>query len=168
YIRVFETGATDTEIGTTWTAAWQLPLTANVFGGGAQPAQARSLALNVLDLHHWLQSAVALPGGAPGDPVGVMGSLCDPVPLPAALWFPGDGAVLPPQGTLCIPVETATAGEGDPTVITVWHADASPYPANSSAPVHASLAGYTSYRRAGIVPLAQPADIDEHQAGAVL
>src|SRR6202042_1650649 len=41
YIRVFETGATDTEIGTTWTAAWQRALTANVFGGGGEPAQAR-------------------------------------------------------------------------------------------------------------------------------
>jgi hypothetical protein len=167
YIRVFETGATDSEIGTTWTAAWQLPLTTSVFGGGAQPAQARSMALNVLDLHHWLQPAVALPAGAPGDPISVMGGLCDPVPPPAALWFPGDGAVLPPQGTLSIPAETTTAGEGDPRVITVWHADASRYPADSSAPVHASLAGYTSYRRAGIVPLAEPADIEGHQVGGV-
>jgi hypothetical protein len=167
YIRVFETGAGDTEIGTTWTAAWQLPLTADVFGGGAQPAQARSLALNVLDLHHWLQPAVALPAGAPGDPVSVMGGLCDPVPQPAALWFPGDGAVLPPRGTLSIPAQTATGGDGDPRVIAVWHADASRYPADSSAPVHAGLAGCTSYRRAGIVPLAEPADIGGHQVGGV-
>lgn len=104
-VRAFEivAGGARTEVGTGWNAAWQLPLSANVYAGTAAPAEARSLALNSLDPHLYLQPAVNAGAGFPGDPIALLGTLCQPVPPASRVWFPGELAAIPWAGPMTLP-----------------------------------------------------------------
>lgn len=162
-VRVVEVDG-EVEISGAWPASWQLPLTHDVFGGGAPPAQARSLALNVLDLHHWLQPALMVPDDAPGNPMSVLGRLCDPVPTPAAVWFPGGGAQLPPHSALRLSAVGAVPGE--PVTINVFLHDETEYPADENAAAHASIVGH-AYRPPGVQSLDESIDAAGHTVSAM-
>jgi hypothetical protein len=80
---------TEQDVGTSWDASWQLPIGSDVWGGGAVPAEARALALGILDPLHRLQPATSL-GPAAGDPIDLLGRLCLPLAPPGRTWFHGD------------------------------------------------------------------------------
>ena len=103
-VRVFETkpGGAETEVGTTWDASWQLPLSTDVWGAGDPPPEARALALGILDPHHRLQPAT-LVGSAAGDPIDLLGRLCVELGPPPPTWFAGRDAQIGTNAPLLVP-----------------------------------------------------------------
>jgi hypothetical protein len=119
--RVFErpAGGAEQEVGGAWDASWQLPLSTNVWGGGDTPPEARALALGILDPHHRLQPATFL-GPAAGDPIGILGRLCEPNAPPAATWFAGGDAVFEGlAGPISVPPRPAPRRTQDPGAMVV-------------------------------------------------
>jgi hypothetical protein len=158
----------ETEIGGDWMAAWQLPLYADVYGAGGVPARARSLALNHLDLHHWLQSATVLPA-APGNPVHVLPGLCGGGPGPGRLWFRAERAIVPPTRPMSFRVTPGTAGEGDPTsaavLVTGFHTEMVVDELLAAAAQAASgpAGGPLAYHPPGVEELHEPFDAEDQR-----
>lgn len=82
---------TEQEVGGDWDSSWQFPIGSDIWGTAAVPAEARALALGILDPQHRLQPATFL-GPVAGDPIGVLGRLCLPLPPPGPTWYHGDAA----------------------------------------------------------------------------
>jgi hypothetical protein len=124
-VRSYELGPTgaETEVGSGWTGAWQLPLSASVYGTTSAAPEARTLALNHVDPHHWLQPASHAGAGAPGDPLGVLGGLCLPSRGPGVTWFLGQDARLPVNGPMVLPpgARPKSLEDFDAIEVTVGH-----------------------------------------------
>jgi hypothetical protein len=110
---------TETEIGSDWVSAWQLPIHRNVLGATRAPSEARTLALNTFDPHHWLKPATVAGEGTPGDPITFLHDLCLPLPPPGYIVFAGEDARLTPSAPVSIPTRTPGLASKDPTRLDV-------------------------------------------------
>jgi hypothetical protein len=164
-VRVVD-AVTDIEVSSSWSAAWQLPLTLGVFGAGAPPARARSLALNVLDLHHWLQPATVV-ADDPAHAFGLLGSWCIPIPAPGPSWFPGGRVSLPPSTPVRFIADPAIEGLFvDGVVIDVFLEDEVRYAADEYALAMAAVSDRACWP-AGVHHLGEVVDAIGHAADVV-
>jgi hypothetical protein len=163
-VRVFEAkpGAAETEVGITWDASWQLPLSSDVWGAGDPPPEARALALGILDPHHRLQPATFI-GPAAGDPISLLGRLCVELGPPLPTWFDGRDAQISANSPLFVPPRIASRRTQDlgPIEILFIDPDGNPLRLDDEAEGHAHRFGF-ELERPWVELVSDVLTLDEH------